>query len=233
MALNNSNNTFSNQNSFFSAPIRGLLSHNTRSLTSSTPQTQATSISRTFLRGKENPAPLHSVDLLLLQEVGEIWCPEALFTPEMTLAAFSVDQDNSHSSLATFYCGKNLLLLDSEILQQGRVLFHSFSKKNEGTKIFVFNVYGIPGNTLADRQELAEMFRLIINKLHRIREREPTAKIFVGGDYNCNSLAENSPKAKMLQDFLMETQLFDLTENLPPQKFLLSVLSPLSYVICL
>ena len=198
MALNNNNNNFANQNSFFSAPISGLVSHNPRSMTSSTLQSQSTSISRTFLKGKELPVPLHSVDLLLLQEVGEMWCAESLFSPEMTLAAYSVAQDNSHLSLATYYRRNNLIHQDSEVLQQGRLLFHRFTKKIEGTNIFLFNVHGIPGNTPADHQELARMFEIIIFKLNRIREREPMAKIYLGGNFNCNSLAKNAPKTKML-----------------------------------
>ena len=142
---NNSNPNFTDINSIFSAAI--LILHNARSLQASVPHSHAKSISCTFLQ-TNTILPARSADVLQLQEVGRIWCPQLLLKPDLELASYSVDDNNAFASIAMYYCHRRWNLLEAEVLLAGRFSSHLMEGKAHKNMLLTFNVYGPPNHLM-------------------------------------------------------------------------------------
>ena len=155
---NNNNSDFTNLNFNFSAAT--VATHNTRALGVSDPNSHTKSLTRTFLT-TNTVLPLHTLDILFLQETGRIWLPQILLRPDLELAAFSIDDNNTFASIATYYCQRKWRLLESEVLVAGRLSLHLLENKLQATKLLTFNVYG---PSVAD-QDNRRLLDLILNTI--------------------------------------------------------------------
>ena len=191
MTVDNSTQISNNGNSSLFFSSAAIMSHNCRSLKSST---------RTFFLGNL-PVPLKEVDVLLLQETGKLANPETFFSPFLSLAAFSIDEYNSYASEATFFNRNRVTLLNSEVILQGRASSHIFKRKNDGTIFATFNIYGPPASTGEGTQALANLLNDIKIQMQIIKDFHPLSCIYLAGDFNCNTLNENLEKTKILRQF--------------------------------
>ena len=210
VALNINNTT--NLNNFFSA---ALASHNTRSLQSAHHLSHRSSLSQTFLLS-DIPTPLKELEVLQLQETGCLHNPEAMFLPTLNLAHYSVDNDNPHISIATYYNPKKVNILSTEDLMTGRLSYHRFKCKSDDSTFSTVNIYGPASTSTSSLQELANLFNLVKRKIFHINSGLSPEVLYLGGDFNCNTLDENLTKTKMLREFANECQLVEMTSNLPP-----------------
>ena len=209
---NNNNPNFTDLNFNFSAAT--VASHNTRALGVSDPNSHTKSLTRTFLT-TNTVLPLHTLDILFLQETGRIWLPQILLRPDLELAAFSIDDNNTFASIATYYCQRKWRLLESEVLVAGRLSLHLLENKLQATKLLTFNVYGPAGADQDSRRQLDIILNTILDKIRLVKQRHPLISCYIAGDFNVNLNDETLPKSKALRSFAAAGQLTEMTVDLP------------------
>ena len=146
---------------------------NVRSLHASSPNAHLNSPSRAFLL--PHVIREHKLDIFNIQETGHIADPSVFFGPAMTPAIVSIGGVAQHTT-ATFYNPLTLDCIDNAPLQGGRATASIFrSKSNIRNIIINYNVYAPAGNTVNDREELANLLNLISNSINENKLRFPSA----------------------------------------------------------
>merc|ERR1711951_53375 len=148
-------------------------------------------------------------------ETGRIWLPQILLRPDLELAAFSIDDNNTFASIATYYCQRKWRLLESEVLVAGRLSLHLLENKLQATKLLTFNVYGPAGADQESKRLLDKILNTILEKIRLVKQRHPLISCYIVSDFNVNLNDESLPKSRALRSFAAAGQLTEMTADLP------------------
>ena len=154
--------------------------------------------------------PLHSYDIIFLQEIGRILSPQNLLSPFLKLSNFSIDDQNPHASIGTFYNDSRFTLLDSQEILRGRCISDVLEDKISGTKIAYVNIYGFPNSS---NTGFINLFRSINCHFTLLQKKFGSSlEIVIGGDFNIQ-LTNSSPNSMLLREFCNDLKLFEATKD--------------------